>query len=113
MPKARRLCTAPAALGAWIVERTETPLFAAHAAVCGDLLVADLADHRHVRRLPQHAAQDLVRAEVDRRVDLRLAQPVDGVLDRVLDRVDLALAVVQVRQRRVERDGLARCRSGR
>jgi hypothetical protein len=71
-------------------------------------VVPRLADHHRIGRLPQHAAQELRRAEVDRVVDRRLPQAFDGVFDRVLDRVNLAVPVVEMSQRGVECDSLAR-----
>ena len=69
--------------------------------------VADLADHDHVGRLPQHAPQELGEFEALAVVDLRLADAGQGVLDRVLDRVDLPRVVVEAVEARVERGCLA------
>jgi hypothetical protein len=59
------------------------------------LEVADLADHDHVRVLPQDGAQGLGEVELDLRVDLRLADAGQLVLDRVFHRHDVAAARVQ------------------
>ena len=72
------------------------------------LVVADLADHDDVRVLAQDRAQGLGEVEVDLGVDLGLADAGQLVLDRVLDRHDVAAAGVQPAQRRVQRGGLAR-----
>ena len=58
------------------------------------LEVADLADHDHVGVLAQDRAQRLGEREVDLRVDLRLADAGQLVLDRVLDRQDVGGAGV-------------------
>ena len=72
--------------------------------------VADLADHDHVRRLPQHAREHLGEAQADLRVDLGLAGAFQFVLDWVLERVDLSLTVVQEVQAAVQRRGRPRPR---
>src|SRR5262249_32426951 len=70
--------------------------------------IANLADHDHVRRLPPDAAEQVAETDVERRIDLRLANALQGVFDRILDGVDLALAVVEVIEAGVERRRLAR-----
>ena len=70
--------------------------------------VADFADHDHVRILTQDRAQTAGEGHLDTQVDLGLADAVDVVLDRVLDRHDVAAAVIQRRQGGVQRGGLAR-----
>ena len=72
------------------------------------LEVADFADHHHVRVLAQDGAQSARERHLDARVDLRLADAVDVVLDRVLDRHDVARAVVDAIERGIQRRGLAR-----
>ena len=72
------------------------------------LEVADLAHHHDVGVLAQDGAQPAREAHVDARVDLRLADAVDVVLDRVLDGHDVARGVVEAAERGVERRGLAR-----
>ncbi len=71
------------------------------------LEVADFADHHHVRVLAQDRAQPARERHLDARVDLRLADAVDVVLDRVLDRHDVARAVVDAIERGIERRRLA------
>jgi hypothetical protein len=71
------------------------------------LRVADLADHHHVRVLAQDRAQAACKGHLDFGVDLGLADAVDVILDRVLDRHDVAGAVVDALERGVERRGLA------
>ena len=70
--------------------------------------VADFADHHHVRVLAQDGAQAAREGHLDLGVDLRLADAVDVVLDRILDRHDVARVVVDALERRVQRRGLAR-----
>ena len=81
----------------------------------GGFVVADFADHHHVGVLPQNRAQARREGQPDARIDLRLPHPVDRVFDRVLDRQDVARAVisggVELAQRGIKRGGLAR--SGR
>ena len=72
------------------------------------LEVADFADHHHVRVLAQDGAQAAREGHLDLGVDLGLADAVEVVLDRVLDRHDVARVVVEPLQRRVQRGGLAR-----
>jgi hypothetical protein len=70
--------------------------------------VADLADHHDVRVGPQQGAQAGGEAEPGLGVHLHLLDPVELVLDRVLDRHDRAVRRVQLGQARVERRRLAR-----
>src|SRR5262245_19901175 len=56
----------------------------------GGLDVANLAHHHHVRILAQDCAQPARERHLDLGVDLGLADAVDVVLDRVLDRHDVA-----------------------
>ena len=74
------------------VQRREHQV-AGEARLHGDLRgleVADLADHHHVRVLAQDGAQAARESHLDLGVHLRLADAVDVVLDRVLDRHDVA-----------------------
>ncbi len=57
--------------------------------------IADLADHDDVRRLAKNAPEELGEPDLGLEVHLRLPQAADRVLDRVFNRVDLALAVVE------------------
>ena len=70
--------------------------------------VADFADHDHVRRLAEYAAEQVREIDLQPEVDLRLADARQRILDRILDGVDLALRRVQVRQAGVQRRRLAR-----
>ena len=54
------------------------------------LQVADFADQHHVRVLAQDGAQAAREGHLDLGVDLGLADAVDVVLDRILDRHDVA-----------------------
>src|SRR6185436_12150192 len=69
--------------------------------------VADFADHHHVRVLAQDGAQSAREGHLDLGVHLRLADAVDVVLDRILDRQDVARVVVDALECRVQRRGLA------
>jgi hypothetical protein len=73
----------------------------------GGLLVADLADQDHVRRLAQHGAQDARERQADAALHLALVDAADVELDRVLGGDDLDVGAVELLQRRVERRGLA------
>ncbi len=97
---------APTATGACSVANTNCPLLAAHGRL-GRHGVAHFADHDHVGALPQHSSEQLPVVGTVQLVDLRLQQPVDGILDRIFDRMNLSPAVVQVLQAGVERGGLA------
>ncbi|MNF43916.1 hypothetical protein D3C84_250170 [compost metagenome] len=79
----------------------------------GGFLVADLADHHHVRVLAQDGAQAAGEGHVDLGVDLGLADALDVVLDRVFDGEDVARAVVEGDQAGVEGGGLARAGGAR
>jgi len=74
--------------------------------------IADLADHDDVRRLPQHASQEFGKFQPLAVIDLRLANPGQGVFDRVFDGIDLASLIVEPVKTGVERRGLARARRG-
>ena len=77
------------------------------------LAVADLADHDHVGVRAEDRAQPGGEGEAGLAVDADLVDALEAVLDRVLDRDDVALDGVDLVQRRVERRRLARARSGR
>src|SRR5262249_27761029 len=71
---------------------------------------AHLADHDHLGVLPQQAAQPAGEVELRPRPDLRLADPLDYLLDRVFNGDDVpapALAAHQVAQAGVNGRGLA------
>ena len=75
--------------------------------------VADLAEHDDVRVLTQKGAQRSAEGQADLFLELHLVHPFERVLDRVLDREDVARLAVQPPERRVERRALARTgRSG-
>ena len=76
----------------------------------GGFVVADFADHDDVGVLPQDRAQPPREGQIGARIDLRLGDTVEFVFDRVLDRHDVARAVVEAGQRGVQRRGLARTR---
>ncbi len=70
--------------------------------------VTDLTDHHHVRVLTQDGPQPPGEGHVDLGIDLGLADAVQIVFDRVFHGEDVAAAVVQPHQRRVQSGGLAR-----
>ena len=74
----------------------------------GGLAVADFADHHDVGILAQDRAQAGREGQADLGIDLGLADALDRIFDRVLDRQDVAAAVVEQAQRRIERRRLAR-----
>jgi hypothetical protein len=90
------------------VDSTRWPVSEACTAICAVSSVADFADHHDVRILAQDGAQAAGEGHLDLGVDLGLADAVDVVLDRVLDRHDVARVVVDALERRVQRGGLAR-----
>ena len=69
--------------------------------------VADLADHDHVRVLAHERTQGGGKVQSDRRLHLGLVDALDFVLDRVLDRENLARGLVEDREHGRERRGLA------
>ena len=73
----------------------------------GGLGIADLADHDDVRVLAEDGAEPVGEGEIDLRVDLDLAHPLQLVLDRVLDGDDVLLRRVDLVQRGIEGGGLA------
>ncbi len=73
----------------------------------GRLVVADLADHDHVRVLPQDAAQSAGERHALLVAHLRLADPLQAEFDRVFEREDVLFRVVQLLKHGVERRALA------
>ena len=69
----------------------------------GRNLVANLADHHDVGGLPQHVAEQDRKIKLVIRPDLGLVETGHFIFDRVFDRVDLAIAVVEIVQAGVER----------
>ena len=90
MPMSRRRVTAPTAVFVCSVDSTRWPVSARLHRDLRGLEVADFADHHHVRVLAQDGAQAAREGHLDLGVDLGLADAVDVVLDRVLDRHDVA-----------------------
>ena len=86
----RRRVTAPTAVFVCSVDSTRWPVKRACTAISRRLEVADLADHDDVGILAQDRAQAARERHLDLRVDLRLADAVDVVLDRILDGHDVA-----------------------
>src|SRR5215208_1600778 len=77
------------------------------------LAVPDLADHDHIGVRAQHRPQAASEGEPRLEVHLELVYPGQLVLDRVLDRDDVALGLVDLVERAVERRRLPRaCRTG-
>ena len=74
----------------------------------GGFLVANLADEQHVGIRAQHGSEAVREAQPGPRVDLDLVESGRAVLDRVLDRRQLAVGRVQHLEARVERRRLAR-----
>ncbi|MNE19444.1 hypothetical protein D3C80_1125240 [compost metagenome] len=70
--------------------------------------VADFADHDDVRVLTQDGAQTSGEGQADLGAHAHLNHAGQVQFDRVLDRDDLALAVVQVGQQAIDGGGLAR-----
>ena len=84
---------------------------AGEAGVGGDgrgLEVANFSDHDDVRRLAQDGTERGGEGHPDLGVDLHLIDPVHLILDRFLDRDDLAVGFVHVIEAGVERARLAR-----
>ncbi|CAB4879527.1 unannotated protein [freshwater metagenome] len=78
------------------------------------LAVADLTDHDDVGIRTHHRSQTVGEGQACSRIDLNLRDPLDLVLDRVLDRDDVLLDRVQhrhagVQRRRLARAGRSRC----
>ena len=72
------------------------------------LEVADLADHDHVRVLAEDRAQPACEGHLDLGVHLGLTDAVDVILDRILDRHDVAGVVVEALESGIERGRLSR-----
>ena len=72
------------------------------------LLVTDFAEHDHVRVLAQDGAQAAGKGQPGTRVDGSLADAGDSVFHRVLDREDVAAAVVEAVEAGIQGRGLAR-----
>ena len=70
--------------------------------------IAYLADHDHVRVLPQNGAQRAGKGHVDTRVDLSLADTIKIVFNRVFHRHHIGHAGVDTREGGVERGGFTR-----
>ena len=77
----------------------------------GRLPVADFADHHHIGVLTQNGAQARGEGQPHLGIDLGLADALHRIFHRILDRQDVAAAIVQQAKRSVERGRLAR--SGR
>src|SRR5690606_13536309 len=73
----------------------------------GGFEVTDFADHHDVRILAQYGPEAAGEGHFDLGIDLRLADTVDEVLDRVFDRHDVAAVVVDALQGRVQGGRLA------
>ena len=104
-----------AEIGVVRVERAEEQVAGLRGAErhLGRLLVADLADHDDLGIVAQERAQVAREGVADPLVDLRLAELLVDVLDRVLRGQDPDLRPVGGHQRGVERGALARTRSAR
>jgi len=75
--------------------------------LCG-LEITNLTDHHDVGVLSKNCAQATSKCHIDLCVDLRLPDPVDEVLDWVLDGHDISAVVVNSFQSRIQR----RCLTG-
>ena len=80
-----------------------------HRDLCG-FAIADFADHDHVRVLPQDRPQQAGERQTDLRPHLDLVDPAQLVLDRILDRDDLARHRIQRQQPGIQCRGLAAAR---
>src|SRR5579883_3062915 len=74
----------------------------------GGFGVADFADHDHVGVLAQNRSQSVGESQVDFRIDLHLADAMELVLDRILDRDDVLFGRIDLLQTGVKRGRLAR-----
>ena len=113
MPMSRKRCSADDRVGR--VERRQDEV-AGERGLDRDargLDVTDLTDEDRVGVLAQDRAQPAGEGDAGLLVDLDLVDRREDVLDRVLDRHDVDLFAVDLRQRGVERRGLARYRSAR
>ena len=95
------------------VEKTRCPVRGRLDRHARRFLVADFADHNHVRVLPKHGPQTGCEGYSFFVGDLCLADTVKAVLDRILQRQDVSLLRVQFLKSRVQRGCLSRYRSGR
>ncbi len=73
----------------------------------GRLQIPDLSDHDHVGILAQDRPQPVGEGEVDLGVDLDLADPLELVLDGILDGDDVLVGGVDPGQGGVKGGGLA------
>ena len=73
----------------------------------GRLAVANLADHDDIRILAKDRPKAGGEGEPDLGVDLGLADSVDGIFDRILDREDVAAAIVEPLQPSIKARRLA------
>mmetsp|Transcript_23988 Transcript_23988/g.43904 ORF Transcript_23988/g.43904 Transcript_23988/m.43904 type:complete len:505 (+) Transcript_23988:8391-9905(+) len=76
----------------------------------GGLTIPDLSHQDDIRVLPQRGAQPVGKGHANLGVDLRLADALQVILNRVLDRDDVALVPVGQLQQGIERRGFARPR---
>ncbi len=74
----------------------------------GGFAITNFADHDHIGILPQDGPQAAREAHLGARVDLGLGDALQLIFDRVFDRHDVALVIVQRAERGVERGRLAR-----
>ena len=70
-------------------------------------LVADFADHDHVRILPQHAPQRAGECQTDCFMHVGLIDHVELIFDWIFNRHNIQLGAAQKLQGRVERGGFA------
>src|ERR1700691_535028 len=71
------------------------------------LEITDFSHHDDVGVLAQDGAQPARESHLDLGVDLRLTDAVNEILDRVLDRDDVAGVVIEALKPRIERRRLA------
>ncbi len=83
-----------------------TTISGADRGLCGNR-VANFADHDYVGRLPQNAPQEIGKIDPDCRIDLRLAEALHGVFNRIFNRIDPSATIVQLLQASIKRCGLA------
>src|SRR5580704_8475676 len=74
------------------------------------LQIADFSHHDDVGVLAQDGAQPACESHLDLGIDLRLPDAVNEILDRVLDRDDVAGVVIETLEARVQRRRLAGAR---
>ncbi len=73
----------------------------------GRLAVANLAHHDDVRILTHNVPQPGSKRQPDLRVHVELVDPVHLVFDRIFNRDDLLVALIDPLQRRIQRGGFA------